>query len=90
MPIARQTDADLLADFERTTRMPGASPYNSLAVVHKWETLTSDDPHAEVQRKCERITRTLGGLASLVLPVSRLWPLPRNGSMRGSGPRCST
>jgi hypothetical protein len=39
MPVARQNDAEFLADFEKTTRMPGSSPYNSMAVIHKWETL---------------------------------------------------
>jgi hypothetical protein len=70
LPIARQTDADLLAAFESSTRIPGSTPYNSIAVIHKWETLTVDDPLAEVKAKSERIAEGLDGLISLALPVS--------------------
>jgi hypothetical protein len=70
MPVARQADADLLSDFEKTTRIPGSSPYNSLAIVHKWETLECDDPHTEALRKCEQVRAALEDKVSLVLPVS--------------------
>ena len=70
LPIARQTDADLLAAFESSTRIPGSTPYNSIAVIHKWETLPVDDPFAEVKAKSERIAEGLDGLISLALPVS--------------------
>lgn len=45
--VPRQTDKDLLDDFEENTRLPGAPPYNSLAVVHKWDSMEVDDPVAE-------------------------------------------
>ena len=70
MPIARQNDAEVLAEFEKTTRMPGSSPYNSMAVVHKWETLESKDPYNLALKKCESIRNSLGQMVSLVLPVS--------------------
>lgn len=69
-PVARESDEDLLRDFESTTRLPGSSPYNSMAVVHKWETLEADDPHAEALRKAERIAKAMVGLVSVVIPVS--------------------
>jgi septin family protein len=68
--VARESDETMLKDFESTTRLPGASPYNSLAAVHKWETLNVDDPHEEALRKAERIFKTMRGLVSVVAPVS--------------------
>jgi hypothetical protein len=70
MPVARETDRDLLGVFEQNTRLPGSSPYNSLAVVHKWEMLSVENPLAEVQRKVERISKIMGDLVSAVIPVS--------------------
>ena len=75
MPIARQTDQDLLTEFDRNTRLPGAAPYNSIAVVHKWEVLNSASPLDEAQRKAERIAVALGNLVSEAIPVSA--PLAR-------------
>lgn len=70
MPVARENDADFLANFEKTTRMPGSSPYNSIAVVHKWETLEGKDPYSVALKRCESIRNSLGQMVSLVLPVS--------------------
>jgi hypothetical protein len=69
-PVARETDDELLRSFERTTRLPGSSPYNSLAVIHKWETLEGADPLAEAQRKTGRVAAQLREQVSDVLPVS--------------------
>lgn len=69
-PVARESDQDLLEAFERTSRIPGSSPYNSLAVVHKWETQESDDPYENALRKCERVRKAIGGLVADVFPVS--------------------
>jgi hypothetical protein len=69
-PVARETDDELLRSFERTTRLPGSSPYNSVAVIHKWETLEGADPLAEAQRKAGRIAAQLREQVSAVLPVS--------------------
>ena len=69
-PVARESDGEMLKEFESTTRLPGSSPYNSMAVVHKWETLDAADPHAEAQGKAERIFKAMRGLVSVVMPVS--------------------
>lgn len=75
MPVARQTDEALLDEFKRNTRLPGSTPYNSIAVVHKWETLEVDSPFDEAFRKAERIAQVMGELVSAVIPVSA--PLAR-------------
>ncbi len=69
-PVARQSDAGFLEDFSRTTRLPDSPPHNSLAVVHKWETLAGEDPHAEACQKAERIFAAMGGFVCGAFPVS--------------------
>jgi hypothetical protein len=70
-PIARETDRDLLQFFGERTRLPGASAYNSIAVVQKWEHL-APDPLVEVERKCERLREQLQGKVAEVIPTSGL------------------
>tara|TARA_Y100001934_G_C12380741_1_gene792224 strand:+ start:3050 stop:4720 length:1671 start_codon:yes stop_codon:yes gene_type:complete len=70
MPVARQNDEEFLKEFEGSTRLPSTSPYNSIAVVHKWETLGDGSSQEIVQEKVERIAKSLGGLVTTVLPVS--------------------
>lgn len=41
-PNARPGDEELLRFFGETTRLPGATPYNSMAVIQKWEHLATD------------------------------------------------
>jgi TPR repeat protein len=69
-PVARESDSELLEQFKQTTRLPNSPPHNSLAVVHKWETLESDDPHAEAQRKAARIYEAMRDFVSGTMPVS--------------------
>jgi hypothetical protein len=69
-PVARESDADFLEQFKRTTRLPDSPPHNSLAVVHKWETLESDDPHAEAHQKAVNIYKAMQDCVSHVMPVS--------------------
>ncbi|MBL6459381.1 dynamin family protein [Belnapia sp. T6] len=70
-PVARRDDSNLLRLFGERTRLPGASAYNSIAVVQKWEHLRPD-PMQEAQRMCERLRGQLAGKVAAVLPVSGL------------------
>ena len=70
MPVARQADSDMLADFDKDTRLPGSSPYNSIAVVHKWEMLEAEDPFDEVINKVQRIEKSMKDKVAAVLPFS--------------------
>jgi hypothetical protein len=69
-PVARESDSDLLEQFKRTTRLPDSPPHNSLAVVHKWEALESNDPYAEAHQKAERIYEAMQDFVSHVMPAS--------------------
>lgn len=70
-PVGREADRDLLQLFGERTRLPGASAYNSIAVVQKWEHL-APDPLSEVERKCARLREQLQDKVAEVLPTSGL------------------
>lgn len=70
MPVARETDDTFLAAFREATRLPGSSAYNSIAVLHKWETLEAERPLEEAANKANRIRNALSESVSEVLPVS--------------------
>lgn len=70
-PVGRESDRDLLQLFGERSRLPGASAYNSIAVVQKWEHL-QPDPIAEVHKKCKKLKEQLGGKVSAVIPTSGL------------------
>lgn len=70
-PIARETDRQLLSQFNELTRIPGSSVYNSVAVLHKWEAqLEHPRPWEEACRKATAIRGQLQRQVSDVLPVS--------------------
>ncbi|WP_286764871.1 dynamin family protein [Rhodopirellula sp. UBA1907] len=75
MPVAREKDDAFLATFCDQTQLPGSSSFNSLAVLHKWETLESDDQVTAGNEKAQRIAKALGESVSCVIPVSA--PLAR-------------
>lgn len=75
MPVAREKDDSFLNSFRDQTQLPGASSFNSLAVLHKWETIDADDPVAISKAKAERIANALSDSVSCVIPVSA--PLAR-------------
>lgn len=71
MPVGRENDEKWLSEFEQNTRLPGSSPYNSLAVVHKWEMMLDvEDPAAVAEQKTATLREKLAGKISCVLPVS--------------------
>lgn len=75
-PVARQDDRDLLALFEERTRPPGASAYNSIAVMQKWEHLEDGGNALQAaQRKCQRLRVQLEGKVAEVIPVSGMLAL---------------
>lgn len=69
-PVARDRDSELLTRFEQQTRLPGSSPFNSVAVIHKWETIETDDPIREASQKAAIIRDQLNKYVAKVIPVS--------------------
>ena len=71
LPVGKENDEKWLAEFEKSSRMPGATPFNSLAVVHKWEaTLDVEDPARAAAGKADKIRGMLAGQVSCVIAVS--------------------
>lgn len=70
MPVARETDQTFLSAFRDNTRLPGSSAYNSLAVLHKFETLEEEDLLDGATKKAGRVQDALRESVACVLPVS--------------------
>ena len=69
-PVGRQNDEELLNDFVAKTRLANSSAYNSVAVLHKWETLEHAEPWSEAQNKAKRAFEKLQRHVADVIPVS--------------------
>ena len=70
-PVGRETDEDALAAFRKGC-LPGSSPYNSVAVLHKWDHIYWDNGGnwEDIKSKAERLHDVMQGLVADVLPVS--------------------
>jgi hypothetical protein len=69
----RGRDVALLSDFEKVSRLPGQSPYNSITVIQKWEAWDNGDaadPVAIVEGVAAKYRSLLEGKVGLLLPVS--------------------
>lgn len=74
-PNARENDKEMLGLFGESTRIPGSTAYNSIAVIHKWEPEWQDmsiDPTDFLNDKIQRISDTLRGKVSCVIAASGL------------------
>ena len=70
-PIAKAHDSELLERFGQDTRIPGASAYNSIGVLNRWEAvLTTERPWDDVYQKAQRMKLQLGRFVSDILVVS--------------------
>ncbi|MFT3817797.1 MAG: dynamin family protein [Rubrivivax sp.] len=71
-----RAEQSLLLAFAAQTRLPGQSPYNTVAVLQKWESLEVESPEAEARTLAKTFRRSLDGQVSEVIPVSGLlWTL---------------
>lgn len=68
--VANVSTEDMLRDFQDNTRLPGSTPYNSIAVLHKWETLNVEHPYDEAMKKASFMEKQLQEYVSKVIPVS--------------------
>ncbi len=70
-PVGRQTDEDSLASFRKGC-LPGSSPDNSVAILHKWDSLYWDNGGNmdDIRDKAERLHRVMRDLVAEVIPVS--------------------
>ncbi len=68
---AREIDTRALADFQKHTRFPGQGPYNSIAVLQKWESFEGN-PVEEARRIASALAARLRGRVADVVPISGL------------------
>lgn len=70
-PVARESDAKDLQSF-RDHCLPGSGPYNSVAVMHKWDEVywNNGGDFAEIKDKAGRLCGQMQNLVSTVVPVS--------------------
>lgn len=69
-PLGKASDEDVLSDFAINSRLPGSSPYNSIAVVQKWEALNETNQVDAAEAKATRLAQQLRSYVSEVVPVS--------------------
>jgi hypothetical protein len=70
--IVGGADKKVLELVEGETRLPGQGPYNTIAVLQKWEALNVPAPELEAQRLAGIFRQGLEGKVAEVLPVSGL------------------
>lgn len=70
-PVGRETDKQDLRTF-RDGCLPSSSPYNSVALLHKWDALYWDNGGNmdDVLSKAQRLEDAMKGLVACVLPIS--------------------
>lgn len=69
-PVGRESDEASLQSF-REGRLENSTPYNSVAVMHKWdEILYSEGSMDGINQKAQRIYETMKDMVATVIPVS--------------------
>lgn len=71
LDVGRESAVDSLKTFKRTC-LEGTKPYNSMAVLHKWDSIYwgNDGNYDEIRAMARDMKENLHGLVADVLPVS--------------------
>jgi dynamin family protein len=70
LPVAHGPDTGFLDEFRDHTRLPHSYPYNSVAVIHKWESINHPAPWQYVQRTAGIMADRISRYVADVIPVS--------------------
>ncbi len=70
-PVGRETDEEALSAFRKGC-LPGSSPYNSVAVLHKWDHIywNNGGSWEDIQAKAQRLREAMCGMVADVIPLS--------------------
>ena len=70
-PVGRETDEEALISFRKGC-LPGADPYNSVAILHKWDHIYWENggDMNDIRAKADRLREMMRQQVSDVLPVS--------------------
>lgn len=71
-PIGRESDLENLDTFRQNNCIPGSDPYNSVAVLHKWDHIYWENggDMEDIKQKAKRIYSAMHTLVADVIPVS--------------------
>ncbi len=69
-PVARENDDQLLSQFTSQNRFSRSTPFNSVAVLHKWEAIDHPRPWDEAIKHARRAFDSLKSCVCDVIPVS--------------------
>lgn len=70
-PVGRETDEEALLAFRKGC-LPGSSPYNSVAVLHKWDHIywNNGGNWDDIKGKANRLHEAMKSMVATVIPVS--------------------
>ena len=71
-PVGRESDIGNLETFRVNNCLPGSDPYNSVAVLHKWDHIFWENGGnmGDIQAKAMRLKEVMSQLVADVIPVS--------------------
>jgi len=69
-PVARQNDSEVLGQFASGSRLPQSTPFNSVGLLHKWETIQHATPWTEAARQAAKTFQALRQYVCDAFPVS--------------------
>ena len=69
-PVTRQNDSEVLGQFASGSRLPQSTPFNSVGLLHKWETIQHPTPWTEAEAQAGRAFQALKQYVCDVFPVS--------------------
>ena len=71
-PVGRESDLENLDTFRQNNCIPGSDPYNSVAVLHKWDHIFWENGGDidDIKQKAKRIYTAMSSFIADVIPVS--------------------
>ena len=71
-PVGRETDMGNLDTYRKNNCIPGSDPYNSVAVLHKWDHIFWENggDMSDIRAKAARLKDVMSSMIADVIPVS--------------------
>lgn len=71
-PVGRESDLENLETFRANNCLPDSDPYNSIAVLHKWDHIYWENGGniTDIRNKAQRVYNAMSVLVADVIPVS--------------------
>ena len=71
-PVGRESDLDNLENYRKNNCLPNSDPYNSVAVLHKWDHIFWENggDMEDIRAKAGRLKEVMKAMVADVIPVS--------------------